>query len=130
MLNFENLTKNQFYGITIITSIIVTIIVITIYIHFIPKIDKFISGATLTQLMAKDSQDLNLNGNEIYPYTTSNFIVDFNQPNRTSLINRGDPTISNKTSYLPMSHLSYEYIQPYYDIMQPFPVIAKPISMG
>lgn len=59
----------------------------------------FLSGGTISQLFAKDSQDLALNGNEILPYTSGDFKLNWYQPTQVNHPQRGDQTQSTGTKF-------------------------------
>jgi hypothetical protein len=59
----------------------------------------FLSGGTISQLFAKDSQDLMLNGDEIKPYASGDFQLNWYQPTQVNHPQRGDQIASDGTKF-------------------------------
>ena len=103
-------------------GLILGIILIVIYLKFF-RMEKFLSGGTISQLFSKDSQDVFLNGSSINPIATGDFELQFNQPTLVGKSQRGDllPKNSNADKYMLGQYVGETNIMPFNDIMKPLP---------
>ena len=90
------ITQNPLLAI-IIFFIFVAVVVIIITVF--KKKEGFLSGGTISQLFAKDEQDLALNGNEIIPYTSGDFKLQWYQPTQVNHPQRGALTPATGTKF-------------------------------
>jgi hypothetical protein len=94
--DFSNLLNDKSNNVLVIFIIILGILIIWLFIRNNNQLNKenkeHMSGGTLTQLFAKDSQDIYLNSN-VDKLATGNYSMFWNEPTRVAntFLNRGSP---------------------------------------
>jgi len=104
-------------------GLIIGIILMILYLKFF-KIEKFLSGGTISQLFSKDSQDVFLNGSSINPIASGDFELQFNQPTLVNKSQRGDLLKSNDNKFMLGQYVGETNIMPFNDIMKPLPFMT------
>lgn len=103
-------SDNKAFNFFMFLLLIVLFIIITVPWNSIPATRENMSGGTLTQLFAQDSQDVYLKGN-VDKLATGNYTLFFNQPTRVAntFQNRGSPLSSFVLPDTPMNPNPYAY---------------------
>lgn len=99
---------DRVFNFFILIIVLITFIIIIIPWNKIGKNKENMSGGTVAQMFAQDSQDVYLKGN-VDKYATGNFTLAFNQPTRQANVqmNRGSPLYSIILPDTPMNPNPY-----------------------
>jgi hypothetical protein len=97
----QNYTKNYKHNYATISIIIIIVVIVIWFIIYYSYSEDFVSLGTIVDLQSKDSQNLYLNGNEIYPYVDNNYLYGFNMSTRGT--NRGSNMLNNVKKDIPVS---------------------------